>query len=335
MEKKSVVVDEPQCRNIGQTVAKLKLRNDFYEREFLTSNLENEIKFRMHFFAVAICHQTHTLHHPGLNLWGWDYLEHALLEIAHTSKKLIDPAFLCNISVDDLIGHLQPFFSADKKNENCTLDRLDERANLMIETSEFILRNYSGMLSEMMTSTDEMLINKGNGLYEVLVKTEAFSDPMQKKTTFLIKLLEEAGLLKIKDPENFIPIMDYHMQRVLMRLGCVTILDEQLHQHLVARKTIKSDAKIRLACIDAFRIISNISGYPVTKMNDFFWSLGRSCCGEATLCMDNSCSKTPCTLTQIIDLIDHRHCIFENKCRGFSDKNYRNLWQPLINTHFY
>jgi hypothetical protein len=164
---------------------------------------------------------------------------------------------------------------------------------------------------------------------------EAFSDPLQKKSTFLIKLLEESALLKIKDHEHFIPIMDYHMQRVLMRLGCVEITDKQLHQQLIERTPINSDEAIRVACVDAFRIIADISGHPVTKMNDFFWSVGRSCCNETTLCKDKVCSKNPCTLTQIIKLNIHNFCIFEEDCKGYRDDNYRNLWQPLVDTHFY
>ncbi len=335
MKNKSVILNEALCRTIGQTISNLNLRNDFYKREFLTAKPGNEIKFRMQLFAVAICHQTHTLHHPGLNLWGWDYLEHAFLNIATTNKELIDPAFLAKLSVNDLKTQLRPFFSPDTKPENCTLDRLDERAKLMIETSDFILKNFKGMIGEMMTSTGQKLYNNGKGVYETLAKMEAFSDPMQKKSTFLIKLLEESGLLNIEDTDNFIPIMDYHMQRVLMRLGCVDIPDEQLNRQLVNRKPVESDVEIRSACIEAFRIISHVSEYPVTKMNDFFWSLGRSCCSETTLCREYFCTKTPCTLTQIVNIKDHSRCIFENSCKGFTNRNYRILWQPIIDTHFY
>jgi hypothetical protein len=275
------------------------------------------------------------LHHPGLNLWGWDYLEHAFLEIAKNHKELINPAFLVNMSANELSALLRPHFSPDANSKNCTLDRLDERAALMIEAPDFISKKYNGTIAKLMEICEQRLYNNGKGLYETLRGIEAFSDPLQKKSTFLIKLLEEGGMIKIQDHESFIPIMDYHMQRVLMRLGCVDIIDAQLHRQLVDRKPIESDEEIRLACVDAFRIISDVSGYPVTKMNDFFWSLGRSCCNETTLCKDRFCSKKPCTLTQIIDMKEHNHCIFEKDCKGFIDEKYRNLWQPVIDTHFY
>ena len=197
MEKKSVTLNEEQCQKIGQTVASYKLRDSFYEREFLTTTLNTETKLRMHFFAVAICHQTHTLHHPGLNLWGWDYMEHAFLEIAKNQKELINPAFLINLSVNELSALLRPHFSHDGKSENCTLDRLDERSALMIEASNFISKNYNGKITKLMEICRQKLYNDGKGFYETLRRMEAFSDPLQKKSTFLIKLLEEGGLVKI------------------------------------------------------------------------------------------------------------------------------------------
>jgi hypothetical protein len=275
------------------------------------------------------------LHHPGLNLWGWDYLEHAFLKIAKNKPELIDPKYLNEISESELCDELRPFFSYDGTTESCTLDRLDERAKLMIEASGFIVEAYKGQVGEMLNSTGQKLYNSGNGMYELLIKMEAFSDPFQKKSTFLIKLLEEASLLKIEDTSDFIPIMDYHMQRVLMRLGCVEIIDEQMHLQLVARTPVNSDEEIRSACIEAFKIIANISGYPVTKMNDFFWSLGRSCCNETILCKDGFCNKSPCTLFQIVNIKEHNFCIFEQSCKGKQDESYRKLWQPLVETHFY
>jgi len=324
-----------QCKLTADVVAGLKLRDDFYQREFLNSGLDSEVQYRMLFFAVAICHQTHILHHPGLNLWGWDYLEHAFLDLAKNKPELINPAYLSKVSVSTLVDELTPFFSYNKHPDNCTLDRIKERAELMIEASNFIIEEFASQIAGMINSTGQKLYNDGKGMYELLAKMEAFSDPFQKKSTFLIKLLEEASLLEIEDPKNFIPIMDYHMQRVLLRLGCVEIIDKQLHRQLVERTPMDSDEAVRSACIEAFKIIANHSGYPVTKMNDFFWSLGRSCCNETTLCQDGICAKSPCTLAQIVDIKSHKNCIFEKICKGYQDESYRNLWQPIVETHYY
>jgi len=333
--KKKAIVNQEQFRLTADIIASLKLRSDFYQREFLKSNLDRETQYRMLFYAVAICHQTHILHHPRLNLWGWDYLEYAFLEIAKGKPELIDPKCLIELELNDLCDGLRPFFSYNKTPESCTLDRLEERAQLMLDASAFIVENYGGQVGDMINSTEQRLYNDRKGLYELLPKMEAYADPFQKKSTFLIKLLEEASLLQVEDPKNFIPIMDYHMQRLLLRLGCVEIKDKQLQRQLTDRTPVKSDKTVRSASIEAFKVIARHSGYPVTKMNDFFWSLGRSCCNETTLCQVGFCDKNPCTLTQIVSIKSHENCIFEKICKGFRNKNYRELWQPLVDTHYY
>ncbi len=85
---------------------------------------------------------------------------------------------------------------------------------------------------------------------------EAFVDPMKKKSTIFIKLLEQGGLIEVKDPENYLPMMDYHMQRVLLRMGCVEITDESLTRALKEKRILTSDTEIRSKCCDAIKIIS-------------------------------------------------------------------------------
>jgi hypothetical protein len=108
-----------------------------------------------------------------------------------------------------------------------------------------------------------------------------------------------------------------------------------LRRKLIDRSKLQSDEEIRKACINAFNIIAGISGYSVTKMNDFFWSLGRSCCNEKLLCQTGQCEKEPCTFFEIVDIKAHTECHFKSACKGYSDETYRSLWQPMVNTHYY
>ncbi|MEZ5195634.1 MAG: hypothetical protein R2764_04335 [Bacteroidales bacterium] len=145
----------------------------------------------------------------------------------------------------------------------------------------------------------------------------------------------DAGIIRIKDPENAIPIMDYHMQRVLLRMGCAEVLDSGLKNKLMNREHLDSDSEVRKACIEAVRVISKESGHPIMKINDFFWSLGRSCCNETTLCNDRMCIKEPCTFNLMVEIDSHEKCTFETSCKGAQDNSYRSLWEPIIKTHYY
>ncbi|MBE0639441.1 MAG: hypothetical protein IH598_13070 [Bacteroidales bacterium] len=333
--KESVKLSVDQCHKVAEVIRHLNPRQDFYRREYLTFDADPEIKFRMHFFAVAICHHTYSLHHPGLNLWGWDFIEHVFLQMAKVEAPLLNPDFIVSSSITEICNQLKVWFTHDEQPENCSLDRLEERAELMLDAGRFLTSGFQGSVVHLFNESKGFLINEGKGLYEILPKMEAFSDPLQKKSTFLIKLLMDADLIQMNDPENFIPIMDYHMQRVLMRTGCVEITDQALRRKLIERKPLSTDEPIRSYCIQAFKLIAKLSGHPVTRMNDYFWSLGRSCCNNSTLCHDHQCEKEPCTLSQIIELDDHETCIFASLCPGTTSEDYRKLWQPIVETHYY
>ncbi len=332
--QKLVALHVERCRQVAGLIEPLKMKSAFYSRPYLNVDADRETRFRMHFFAVAICHQTHNLHHRDLNLYGWDYIEHVFVDLAKSQSGLLDPDFLLHNDLPDIAHELASAFSATGKPADTTLDRLEERARLMRDAASHLVNTYDGQVERMFSKAHNLLRGQ-YGLYLLLPEFEAFGDPQQKKSTFLIKLLEEDGLIKIEDPQHFIPIMDYHMQRVLLRLGCVEILDQDYRGKITGRKTQITDEPVRGFCIDAFKIIAEESGHPITKMNDFFWSLGRSCCHETTLCADKVCSKNPCTFAEIIEIADHSRCVFQDICPGATDPAYRALWQPVVETHYY
>ncbi len=161
-----------------------------------------------------------------LQLFGWDYLEYVFTDMMRKRHPLLEAGAASGMGKEELEILLAALFSPDENPENTTLDRLAERANFLIELDTFVQDHFDSKLERLVDSTEGKLINGGKGYYELLPKTISFSDPMKKKITFLLKLLEEAGLETISDKQNFIPIMDYHMQRVLLRLGCVEIKDK-------------------------------------------------------------------------------------------------------------
>ncbi len=330
-----VEVNKQQCERIGKIIKNLKFRSSFYQEEFLTLNTDSETKMRAYIYSVAICHQTHTLVNKKKNLIGWDYLKYVFTNLMRDNSELLEPNYLASLSVNELSKKLKSLFADDGNPENCTLDRLDERSKFIIDISRVLKEKYECKLTKLIESSDDFLVNNGKGIYELLEDFESYTDPMRKKSTVFVKLLIESGLLEIRDPENIIPIMDYHMQRVLMRMGCVEILDENLKKKLINKETLKSDEEIRSASIKSMRLISKISGHPILKMNDFFYTLGRSCCKEKILCVDGECNKNPCTFNLAVDLDSHKKCVFEGVCKGSLDEEYCNLWQPIVETHYY
>lgn len=325
-----------QCHEIGLLIQPYKVRPEFLNRPFLTIQAKPELRLRAIFYAVAICHQTYKLAIPEKNLFGWDVIEKVFIDMLKKRDFLLMPGKTGRLSTDRLSLELQYRFQTNIKPDSCTLDRLEERANLLIELDAKMQQDFNGSLQYLLEMSESRLLNNGTGLYKLLENFKAFSDPFRKKSSFLIKLLEDAGLFKMADAENYIPVMDYHIQRVLLRTGCVEINDGLLAKKLKNRKPIVDDGPIREACIEAMRLIAHESGHPISAMNDYFWPLGRSCCNKKPLCVHDECEKSPCSLTQLITL-DHPHpnCILEEACKGKSDSQYREFWQPVVKTHYY
>ncbi|MFU8843136.1 MAG: hypothetical protein ACNA7V_04940 [Bacteroidales bacterium] len=330
-----VQVDHQQAERVGLVLKEFKPGNDFLRREFLSFDADRETKLRIYLLSVAICHQTRHLHHPVKNIWGWEHLEYGFLKMFREGNPLLNPGYLCICNDLDISSLLKAAFSPDGKEENSTLDRIDERLKMLQEICRVVKSRYKARISALIDQSRGLLINNGCGLYEVLPHFTAFSDPQKKKTSFFLKLASEAGLLSIRDPENCIPIMDYHMQRVLLRTGCVEVTDDTLRQKLIKSERMVSDEPVRSACIDAVKIIAQFSGHAIFAMNDFLWPLGRSCCSTTLLCQTGKCAKSPCTLSTVLGLENHDTCILEDVCKGRTVESYRSLFEPVMDTHFY
>lgn len=335
MESPLVMVNQLQCRQVASVVRGLVIRPEFGSRLFLNLPVGKELKLRMLFYSVAICHQTRNLVSKKYNLYGWEYIEKVFSAIALHHPELLDPQSISGETEQKLSLSLKQAFSDDQEAEHSSLDRVEERVMLMKELSGFVIRRFNGSFSDLLDSTGNFLLNSGKGLYEVLEQSLTFSDTARKKSSFLAKLLSDSKLYSIEDTGNYIPIMDYHMMRVLLRMGCVEIRDKSLAQALTEKRVLKTEEPVRQACIEAMRIIALESGVDPWIMNDIFWPLGRSCCKETTLCSAHVCMKQPCTFETMILLNNHKKCSFEANCKGASDSSYRGLWEPFAETHFY
>lgn len=335
MESPLVMVNQLQCTQVASVVTGLVIRPEFGSRLFLNLPVGKELKLRMLFYSVAICHQTRNLVSRKYNLYGWEYIEEVFSRIALHQPEFLDPQSIAGETEQKLSILLKQAFSDDQEAEHSSLDRVEERIMLMNELSNFVLQRFDGSFSDLLGSTGNHLMNSGKGLYEVLEQSLTFSDVARKKSSFLVKLLSDSNLYSIEDTGNYVPIMDYHMMRVLLRFGCVEITDKSLKLALTEKRMLKTEEPVRQACIEAMRIIALESGVDPWIMNDIFWPLGRSCCNETTLCTAHVCMKQPCTFESMILLNNHKKCSFEANCKGAADRSYRALWEPFAETHFY
>ncbi|MDD5438269.1 MAG: GrpB family protein [Patescibacteria group bacterium] len=335
MARDKVVVNQKQCELIADRLRPLRFRREHFKRPFLTFKSDAETKLRAFLFASAICHQTHTLIYRKKNLKGWGCLEDTYTILGEANSPLLDPEYLSKLSASELSELLKPIFTEDGSPENCTLDRLDERSAFLINISQQLKENYDGKVSNLLAESNGYLINNGSGLYELLEEIDGFADPLKKKSTVFVQLVKNANLIQIKDPESIEPVMDYHMQRLMLRTGCIEVKDEELKRALLERQKLESDSDVRLASVEAVRLMGKLAQKDFFEMDELLWSLSRSCCHEKPLCTAGHCTKTPCTFFTFIDLQGHERCIFDGICSGQNDESYRKYWQPVVETNYY
>ncbi len=329
-------VNKGQCENIGSIVKNLKFRKSFLKRKLLTFTDDEELKAKVYFYATAICHQTRELESKKKNLVGWDYLTSVFIDLSMNNPKFLEPDNLSKMDTAKLSTVLKSLFSDDGKPEHTTLSKPEERARFLIDCATILKKDFNSSVLKLLEKSDGYLINNNHGLYKLLERFEAYTDPLRKKAGVLLNFLIGSGILEINDPQNILPIVDYHVQRVFLRMGCIEVGDNSLKEKLKRFEKIESDREFRVAVQESFKIISKVSGMNVLELDDVFWSLGRSCCHlKTTLCRERICNKSPCTFNEFIDLPRHDSCVFEKICKGSIDSEYRKLLEPNVDTHYY
>ncbi len=177
MTERPVEVNQVKCSQIAGIIRNLRLRPEFYEREYLNIQAPREILIRMHFFAVAICHHTYSLYHRNLDLYGWDFIDTVFVRLAKTNHPLLDIDFLAKSKKKEIEALLCEVFSTGGDPQSCTLDRLEERAGLMKDAADKIREKFADSLDGLFDKPEGLLLNDSKGLYETLPQFEAYADP--------------------------------------------------------------------------------------------------------------------------------------------------------------
>lgn len=333
--KKKIIVNQKQVERIAESLSPLQICDNHNKRPFLVFEASKETKLRAYLFASAICHQTHSLIDIRKNLKGWSVIENVFTNLGTANSKIIDPKYLNNLTPFKLGNQLRVVFSGDDDLKNCTLNRIVERSKIMIQISRVLVDKYESSISNVIELSRGYVSESKGGLYRLLQDFNAFLDPQKKKSTLFVQLLTNAGLFIIKDPESIEPMVDYHMQRLLLRTGCVEVINTELEVALKNRMQIKSDVEVRVASIEALRLMRKLTGKSYFDLGSMLWSLSRSCCRKNILCASGRCDKYPCTFFSTVNISNHNQCVFDGVCVGNKDKTYRDFWEPNVSTSYY
>lgn len=273
----NITCNNKRCNEVAQILRRMKIPEPIEDVPPLPFTQEQEANFW--FFLAAICHQTSPVGKPpliglvdGVERRGWDFLVHAFRVSATFSKSLLNPSEWKSMTG----ARLKLLF-------NEMLTEADERASLIVDLGE---RLESRGWNSIYIANDvcrQQITGDSPNLLELLSDFRAFSDPVEKKSSFFLALMQNSGLWRYRDGEKLPAPVDYHEVRGHLRIGTVHI-DPALRGkiQLGIELSVDEDVALRYSIREAIHRIAEAVGNSPNALHYFFWNLFRTYCVRHT-----------------------------------------------------
>jgi len=138
-------------------------------------------------------------------------------------------------------------------------------------------------------------------------------DPLEKKNLLLAMTMANRPerFIEVRDFYNWLPVVDYHLMRVALRLGLVDLHKNEIYEN-EKRQFVSAETEndVRTSVFDAVVFLIRESGRSMSFIDELMWS-ARKYCPEME---EPDCSK----------------CVFANVC-----KKRTKLFQPVFRTTYY
>ena len=332
-----VYASEPQCRAMAHRLTGMRLPAPTYATFLASLPSHDPVRLVDYFFflsALLFDFKGMSAEVDGETLQGTDLFFALARRQASRDPAFFSPRRLADLTLPDL----QRAFSLTGDPAHALVTRAEERADILRDDARRLVARYDGSVQGMLAGTGGYLRRPdGSGLLDILTAFQGYRDPHHKKAFVLLKALETLGLWQARDRENlFIPV-DYHLIRVALRAGLVEVADQELAAILRARReaTAQDDEELRGAVKAAYKQVEERSGLDIFVLDEFFWTLGRSCChyGRPPRCTCCDCSD--CSVTKSFAYTCPGSCPLAEGCLGSWDGEYRALHEPSVVTTFY
>jgi hypothetical protein len=332
-----VSVDASACARLAKLIASREVPPDGEDNG--RPGLPRDAIGNFYLLLVAVCHQTSPVGLPQLegmvnshHRRGWDYLAGRLeLQCLHDLDLLTVERW------SKMTG--EQF--ADLMRDPQYGDRITDptgRAAIIRDLGETMLERQWRHADDLFELAHGRISVGAPNLLGLLSRSQAYRDPVRKKSYFFLALMRNAGLWRYADPENLGAPVDYHEVRGHLRLGTVRVTP-MLRDKLMSRTLVteQEDIAIRMAVHDAIMKVSEMSGVrDPSRLHYLFWNVFRSCCTRLNPHCD-SCPPTCPLPARYVPLAIHadgrRRCAFSGVCesRGREPK----LIEQHCDTDFY
>lgn len=229
-------------------------------------------------------------------------------------------------------------FSLERDPKHPTMSRMGERIALLRDAAAVLLSRWDGSVSRLLESRPRLRAENDAGLLATVRDAfKGYDDPLYKKQFVFLKALDVTGRWQPQDPENAQIPVDYHVIRLALRNGIVTVQDEALAAALRDNLPCSSEDEqvLREAIMTAYDVMIQSAGLSVYFVDEVFWLIGRSCCHYARPPRCSTCDYTDCTVQPAFGYACPGKCPLAAACRGASDEQFRSLLEPNVVTTYY
>lgn len=263
----------------------------------------------------------------GQPLRGWDYLLQKAIYEANRNSEMFTRGWLSSVTPE----HLREVYYDE--NEGDTLSQAEVRAELLVGLGKFLERHdWISVHEAYLESEGYILRSDGRGLAQILAEARAYQDPVQKKLFYLLAIMRNQGFWEYQDENYLSSPVNYHEQRLHLRLGTVRIIDAALERKIRARENItdQEDIEIRFTVRKAIEFLAQLLEITPSMAHYGLWNHARNCCSR-----DNphcsGCGEN-CKLPERYRLAPVRRCIFSEVCKSANLSVSSMLIEPRIDT---
>jgi len=270
-----IEVDFDKCQRLARILASAAIPAD--REDLPVHGPEGAEVGNYYLLLVAICHQTQTLEGfvDDRHCRGWDYLSQKLSQAARQDREALNPNRWLSVSGESL----RILFEDERHGQ--TLSDPEGRAELIRDLGAVMQRQGWKRLDDLYELARRRIATGSPTLLELLANFQAYSDPVRKKSLFLLGLMANTGQWSYVDEEELGPPVDYHEVRGHLRVGTVIIRDPALRNKLLRGEAVSEteDVAIRQAVYDAIVYLSRLPDMPAPMARHYlFWNVFRSVC---------------------------------------------------------
>lgn len=227
--------------------------------------LDDKTKYIKPFYGIV----------DGNLLKGSDFMWRISMKASAKQPELFNAGFLANLT----FSNFNQLFCGD--TENCILPMLEKHYQLSVDYGKDLIKLNLEPNDIVQKVNDSS--NPAKTFLSYLNQITGYKeDPLKKKALLLILILinRPERLVNIyADDKNLKPIVDYHIQRSMLRTGILKFTDKDAEFRNTNRLIIteEEEAKIRNKAYEAFESLLKHSGRTLGELDYFFFTNRKNC----------------------------------------------------------